>query len=128
MGYLLDKMGKVVSPGALMVLYLSDEMDLDAKLPELYALLGEAMTMTFLEIFGGRTVAVPSVGKVREAYKAVSAYVRIEELSGSNTEDEAVSLVAAELDMSSAEVHKARRSVRAVLTRLEEAVQDAAKG
>ena len=84
MGFLVDNASKTIAPGALMVLYLSDEMHMDLRLPEILGLLGEKMTMRFLEIFGGRTIEVPSVKKVREAYKTVSAYVRFDELVKDN--------------------------------------------
>ena len=65
-----------MAPGALMVLFLSDEMDMDVLLPELYAFLGEELMMSFLEVFGGRVVNVPPAKTVREAYKTVSAHMK----------------------------------------------------
>lgn len=126
MGFLVDKAGKTMAPGALMVLFLSDEMDMDLKLPEIYGLLGEKMTMRFLEIFGGRMVEVPSVRKVREAFKTVSAHMRFEELVEINSENDAAVQTGVELDMTPKQVKVAWARVRTMLARLEEAVKDVA--
>ena len=107
-----------------MVLYLSDEMDLDLRLPEVYTLLGEKLTMTFLEVFGGRTIDVPSVAKVREAFRAVSAYMRVEELRRVNSDDDAVAQAAAELDMTPDRVVGDCGRVKAMLERLGRAILD----
>lgn len=128
MGFLVDKASSTVAPGALMVLYLSDEMDLDVRLPEVYGLLGEKLTMTFLEIFGGRTIEVPSVKKVRKAYKTVSAHMRFDELRQDSPEADAANQTAAELDMTPQEVTVAWAKVRAMLSRLEESVKHVAEG
>ena len=128
MGFLLDKASMTISPGAMMVLFLSDEMDMDLRLPELFEFLGEKMTMRFLEIFGGRTIEVPAVRKVRIAYKTVSAYLRFEELSRKNSEDYAATQTGVELDMTNAQVKTAWAKVKAMLTRLEEAVKNVATG
>lgn len=106
-----------------MVLYLSDEMDLDLKLPELYGLLGEALTMAFLEIFGGRKIVVPPVAQVRKAYKTVAAYMKYDELISMKGEEDVAERVAVELDMSPGEVTAAWASVRKMLARLEEGVR-----
>lgn len=110
-----------------MILYLSDEMDLDLRLPEIFGLLGEKMTMRFLEIFGGRTIDVPPVKKVREAFKTVSAHMRFDELARENTEEYAAEQAGAELDMTPKQVTAAWVRVRAMLSRLEDAVKDVAK-
>ena len=109
-----------------MILYLSDEMHMDLRLPEIFGLLGEKMTMRFLEIFGGRTIEVPSVRKVREAFKTVSAHMRFDELARENTEEYAAKQVGVELDMEPKQVIKAWTRVRTMLARLEDAVKDVA--
>lgn len=111
-----------------MVLYLSDEMDLDLRLPEIYLLLGEPLTMVFFEVFGGRTIDVPPVQKVREAFKSVSVYMRAEELRKVNSDEDALKQAAVELDLSESEAREARRRVQGVLDRLGKAVRDVAEG
>ncbi len=110
-----------------MILYLSDEMDMDLRLPEVLGLLGEKLTMSFLEVFGGRTIEVPPARKVREAFKYVSAHMRYEELMKVNSENDAATQVGVELDMTPQEVKAAWARVRAMLGRLEEAVKRVAK-
>jgi len=127
MGFLVDKVSSTIAPGSLMILYLSDEMDMDLRIPEIYGLLGEKMTMAFLEIFGGRTINVPPVKKVREAFKAVSAHTRFGELSKVNSESDAAAQVGVELDMTPQQVMVAWAKVRSMLTRLEESVQHVAE-
>lgn len=111
-----------------MVLFLSDEMDMDIKLPEVFGLLGEKMTMRFLEIFGGRTIEVPSVKMVREAYKAVSAFLGFEQRTKVGGEEDVATEIGIELDMTPKQVLVARAKVRDMLFRLEEAVKDVAGG
>ena len=123
MGFLVNNACSSISPGALMILFLSDEMDMDLRLPEILGLLGEKMMMKFLEIFGGRTIEVPSVRKVRKAYKIVSAHIRFYELVKVNSEKDAVDQTGAELDMTPKEVRAAWVQVRAMLARLEESVK-----
>lgn len=50
-----------VSPHRLLVHILSKSIDRKMHLPELYDVLGEDGFYSFLEIFGGRTIEVPSV-------------------------------------------------------------------
>lgn len=109
-----------------MVLFLSDEMDMDLKLPEIFGFLGEVMTMRFLEIFGGRTIEVPAAKNVRTAYKTVSAFLRFEELRRVNSEADAATQVGVELDLSPKQVLASWDRVRAMLGRLEEAVKNVA--
>lgn len=123
MGFLVDTASSTISPGALMVLFLSDEMDTDLKLPEIFGLLGEEMTMKFLEIFGGRTFYLPPVKKVRRAYKIVLAHMKFNELREVNTEEDAAIQAGIELDMTSLAVRKAWARVGAMLERLEESMK-----
>ena len=95
---------------------------------EIYGLLGEKMTMRFLEIFGGRKIEVPPVKKVREAYKTVSAHMRFDKLMKVNPKDYAAAQVGVELDMTPKQVTVAWAKVRAMLARLEEAVRHVAEG
>ena len=127
MGFLVDKASKTISPAALMILFLSDEMDMDMRLPEIYGLLGDKVTMTFLEIFGGRTINVPPARRVREAFKTVSAHMRFDELSKVNSESDAAAQVGVELDMTPQEVTAAWVRVRTMLARLEESVKHVAE-
>lgn len=110
-----------------MILYLSDEMHMDLRLPEIFGFLGEKMTMRFLEIFGGRTIEVPPVRKVREAFKTVSAHMKFDTLVKTSTEEDAAAQVGVELDMTPKQVILAWTRVRTMLTRLEDAVNNVAK-
>lgn len=78
-----------------MVLLLSDGMHLDPLLPELYCVLGEDRFIELLRAFSGRTISLPKVADVREAYDSVTAYQRVEEeRDKGRTAREAVKLVA----------------------------------
>lgn len=111
-----------------MILFLSDEMDMDLKLPEVFGLLGEKTTMRFLEIFGGRTIKVPSVRTVREAYKTVSAFLGFEQRTKGYSDEDVATEIGIELDMTPKQVLVARAKVRAMLSRLDEAVKDVEDG
>jgi hypothetical protein len=77
---------------------LSDSMDLDPLLPELYCVLGEDAFVALLRVFSGRTIALPKVTDVREAYNSVKTYQRVEEeRSRGKTARDAVKVVAAEM-------------------------------
>ncbi|MCK5643715.1 MAG: hypothetical protein KAJ19_23140 [Gammaproteobacteria bacterium] len=127
MSFLADLLNKTMTPGSLMVLVMSDEMDLDLRLPEIYVLLGEELMMKFLEIFGGRTINVPPVKRVRQAYKTVAAHMRFEELSKINGEKDALIQTGVELDMEPVQVKKAWAKIKAMLDRLEESVKNVVK-
>lgn len=114
-----------IPPGALMILYMSDELDMDLRLPELYWFLGEEKTMSFLKVFGGRTVEVPPVKDVRNAFLTVSAYLRCEELSEKNCDDDVVAQVAAEMDMTEKRVRDAWATIGSMLSRLGRFLRDA---
>ena len=123
MSFLIDDVSNSMTPGALMVLYMSDDMNLDLRLPEILGLLGEELTMKFLEIFGGRTINVPPVRKVREAFKTVSAHMLFDKLSKINSEKDAALQAGLELDMKPYQVRAAWVKIRSMLERLEESVK-----
>ena len=127
MGFLADSASHTISPGMLLILYLSDEMNTDTRLPEIHALLGEKMMMSFLEVFGGRTITVPPAKKVLSAFKAVSAYMRFAELVEINCEDDAAIQTGVELDMKPGEVKRAHAKIRVMLSRMEEALENVVK-
>lgn len=127
MSFLVDHASKTISPGALMVMYLTEEMDLCLHLQEIYALLGEEMTMTFLSIFGGRKLELPRVEKVREAFKTVSIYLRFEKLKDVNSEEDVIAQVAAEFDVVPGVVTSVRAKVVGLLKNLDEVVLDVAR-
>lgn len=128
MSYLIDRATKTMTPGAMMVLFLSEEMDTGLHLPEIYKLLGEDLAMVFLEVFGGRKIELPDVRQVRSAYHAVTAYLRVEELMKVNSEGDAVAQAAVELKMTPKQTMANWRRVKAMVVRLDEAVQDAIEG
>jgi len=77
---------------------LSESMDLDPLLPELYAVLGEDAFVALLRVFSGRSISLPKVTDVREAYNSVKTYQRVEEeRTRGKTARDAVKLVAAEM-------------------------------
>lgn len=94
----LLQIGHNLGPTDLLVMLLSDGMDLDPLLPELYCVLGEDRFIALLRTFSGRTISLPKVADVREAYDSINTYRRVEEeRSKGKTARDAVKVVAAEM-------------------------------
>jgi hypothetical protein len=95
---------EVISPTQMMLLYLSESMDLDPVLPEICAVLGEELTIDFLRVFGGRTLRMPSVLDVKEGYLAITAHQKVDEYKRSMRVKDAVARAAAEMEVEEASV------------------------
>jgi len=71
--------GKGLSQNDALVLLLSDWMDLDSSLLELYYVIGEQAFLRVLEVFSGRTLKLPSVKNVRRAHESIEVYRKVED-------------------------------------------------
>lgn len=112
----LLQIGSNLSPNDIMVLLLSDGMELDPLLPELYCVLGEDRFIALLRAFSGRTITLPKVKDIREAYDSVAAYQRVEEIRAKGrTAQEAVKMVASEMQTNADKTARRYGLVRRVL-------------
>jgi hypothetical protein len=71
---------KGISQQEAIVLLLTDWMDLDPTLLELYCVAGPDSFLKILEVFSGRTLKFPSVKDVRKAYESIELYQRVEKM------------------------------------------------
>lgn len=112
----LLRIGENLAPIDVVVLLLSDGMALDPCLPELYAVLHEDRFVELLRTFSGRTVKIPTVAQVREAYYSVTAYQRVEEKRSNGLKArEAVNAVSLEMGVPTMMTAKRYGMVRKVL-------------
>lgn len=111
----LLNIGETIGPTDVLVLMLSDEMDLDPFIVEVYTLLGEEVLVRLLQEFGGRTISLPSVRNVKDAYKAIEIYRKVEEERKHNTAKDSLKLAAAEFDVKPKEAGRMYSRVRRLL-------------
>jgi len=112
----LLKIGENLAPIDILVLLLSDGMDLDPLLPELYSVLGEEQFVNLLRVFSGRKLSIPKVADVREAHDSIKTYQRVEEeRAKGKTVLDSVKVVAAEMGTNSDKASRRYDLVKKVL-------------
>lgn len=65
-----------IPASSIVMLYMTNELEQDVVLPELYHLLGEEMMFEVFKVLGGRKISIPSVIHVRDACEAVDMWFR----------------------------------------------------
>ncbi len=114
-----------IPPSVILLMYLSEHMDLEPTLPEIFAVLGEELTVQFLRVFSGRVIKVPSVKEIREAYSAIQSYQQVEKHRASGaTVKASVKRVSECMDLTESQVLNYCMGVRGVLKTLKGSVSD----
>ena len=70
-----DQVGEIPA-SSLVMLYMTNELEQESVLPELYHILGEDKMFEVFKVFGGRKIDIPSIVAVRDACEAVDMWHR----------------------------------------------------
>lgn len=127
MSFSIDLSDGTVTPFSLATMLMHDSgNDIDTLIVEVLAFFAddESKALQFLECFGGRTIRVPSVQRVKEAFLSVQVYLRCEELYKINSRTDVLTQVAAELSMTRHVVSTMWRRVEKQCRKLEEGLRE----